>query len=131
MRYLECRLFSDAAKVNRVTLAQNQADESRLLESDRKDMEVFLARIRQFLAVLGSDTPSPIAQAPAPNQPGGVLICRNKGTEARGQRTADGFVIFKGATAVLEERPAAENYPNVLARRKDLIADGTLVEKGG
>jgi hypothetical protein len=30
---------------------------------------------------------------------------------------------------VLEERPSAESYPYVVAQRKQLIADGTLVEK--
>jgi Domain of unknown function (DUF4357) len=50
---------------------------------------------------------------------------------ARGQRTANGFVIFEGSTAVLEERPSTENYPYVVAQRKQLIADGTLVEREG
>jgi hypothetical protein len=31
----------------------------------------------------------------------------------------------------LKERPAAESYPTVLAQRKQLIADGTLVAKDG
>jgi Domain of unknown function (DUF4357) len=31
----------------------------------------------------------------------------------------------------LEERPSAEGYPYVLAQRKQLIADGMLVEKDG
>jgi predicted type IV restriction endonuclease len=60
-----------------------------------------------------------------------VLFCRNKGAEARGQRTANGFVVFHGSTAVLEQRPSAETYPYVLAQRKQLIADGTLIEKDG
>jgi len=51
--------------------------------------------------------------------------------EARGQRTADGFVIFQDSTAVLEERPSAETYPYTVAKRKQLIADGTLTNKDG
>ena len=94
-------------------------------------MEVFLARIRQLLPVLGSDILAPITQPAAQAQPGGVLFCRIKGAEARGQRTANGFVIFHGSTAVLEERPSAESYPYVIAQRKQLIADGTLVNKDG
>ncbi|MEI6150624.1 MAG: DUF4357 domain-containing protein [bacterium] len=94
-------------------------------------MEVFLARIRQLLPVLGSDILIPITQPSAPPQPGGVLFCRIKGAEARGQRTVNGFVIFSGSTAVLEERPSAENYPTVLAQRKQLVKDGTLLEKDG
>jgi Domain of unknown function (DUF4357) len=131
VRYLESRLLAEAAQVNRFALEQNQAGGSRLPESDREDMEVFLARIRQLLPVFGSDILTPIAQPAARSQPGGVLYCRIKGAEGRGQRTANGFVIFKGSTAVLEERPSAENYPYVIAQRKQLIADGTLIEKGG
>ena len=131
VRYLENRLLAEAVQVNRFTLEQNQAGGSKLPESDREDMEVFLAHIRQLLPVLGSDILAPIAQATAKAQPGGMLLCRVKGAEAKGQRTANGFVVFQGSTAVLEERPSAESYPYVVAQRKQLIADGTIVEKNG
>jgi hypothetical protein len=131
VRFLESRLLAEAARVGRFTLEQNQAGGSRLPESDREDMEVFLARIRQLLPVLGSDILTPIAQPAATPQRGGVLFCRIKGAEARGQRTANGFVVFAGSTAVLEERPSAEKYPYVVAQRKQLIADRTLIEKDG
>jgi hypothetical protein len=130
VRYLESRLLAEAAQIGRFTLEQNQAGGSKLPESDREDMEVFLARIRQLLPVLGSDILAPIAQIAAKPQPGGLLFCRMKGAEARGQRTVNGFVVMEGSTAVLEERPSAEGYPNVLTQRKQLIADGTLIEKG-
>ena len=129
VRYLESRLLTEAAQIGRFTLEQNQAGGSKLPESDREDMEVFLARIRQLLPVLGSDILAPITQSTAKAQPGGVLFCRIKGAEARGQRTANGFVIFHGSTAVLEERPSAESYPYVVAQRNQLITDGTLIEK--
>jgi hypothetical protein len=131
VRYLENRLLAEAAQINRFTLEQNQAGGSKLPESDREDMEVFLARIRQLLPVLGSDILAPIVQPAANAQPGGVLYCRIKGAEGRGQRTSNGFVIFHGSTAVLEERPSAENYPYVMAQRKQLIAEGVLTEKDG
>ena len=129
VRYLESRLLTEAAQIGRFMLEQNQAGGSKLPESDREDMEVFLARIRQLLPVLGSDILAPITQPAAKAQPGGVLFCRIKGAEARGQRTANGFVIFHGSTAVLEERPSAESYPYVIAQRNQLITDGTLIEK--
>src|ERR1035441_8750275 len=91
VRYLENRLLAEATQINRFTLDQNQAGGSKLPESDREDMEVFLGRIRQLLPVLGSDILVPIVQPTATAQPGGVLFCRIKGAEARGQRTADGF----------------------------------------
>ena len=131
VRYLESRLLAEATKVNRFTLEQNQAGGSKLPESDREDMEVFLARIRQLLPVLGSAILSPIAQPVAKSQPGGVLYCQIKGAKAQGQRTANGFVVFHGSTAVSKERPSAETYPYVVAQRKQLIDDKTLVEKDG
>jgi hypothetical protein len=131
VRYLEGRLLAEATTINRFTLEQNQAGGSRLPESDREDMEVFLARVRQLLPVLGSDLLAPIAQPAAKGQPGGVLFCRIKGAEAQGQRTANGFVVFQGSTAVLEDRPSAESYPYVIAQRKQLLAEGTLIEKEG
>lgn len=131
VRFLESRLLAEATQVGRFTLEQNQAGGSRLPESDREDMEVFLARIRQLLPVLGTDILTPIAQPATSPQPGGVLFCRVKGADARGQRTANGFVVFAGSTAVLEERPSAEKYPYTVVQRKQLIADRTLIDKEG
>ena len=131
VRYLESRLLAEASQVARFTLEQNEAGGSRLPESDREDMEVFLSRIRQLLPVLGSDLLIPVAQPSAKQQSGGVLFCRMKGAEGRGHRTPDGFVVLKGSTAVLKERQSAKKLPSVVALRTQLIADGTLVEKNG
>ncbi len=131
VRYLESRLLSEAGQVGRFALEQNQSGGAKLPESDREDMEVFLARIRQLLPVLGCDILEPVVQTAADAQSGGVLFCRNKGAEARGYRTANGFVVLKGSTAVLKERPSAGTYPYVVALRKQLISDGTLIERGG
>ena len=131
VRYLESRLLAEASQVKRFILEQNQAGGSRLPESDREDMEVFLAHIRQLLPVLGSDILSPIAQLSENTLQGGLLFCRNKGAEAKGQRTAGGFVIYQGSTAVLGQRPSAESSPFISEKRKQLAADGTLIEREG
>ena len=132
VRYLESRILAEATQVGRFKLEQNQAGGSKLPESDREDMEVFLARIRQLLPVLGSDILAPIAQPTAKNRRDGVLLCRIKGAEARGQRTANGFVVFQGSTAVLQDRPSAQQrHPFAVTMRKQLLADGTLAERDG
>lgn len=131
VRYLENRLLTEAAQVGRCTLEQNQAGGSKLPESDREDMEVFLSHIRQLLPVLGSDLLIPIGQPTAKQQSGGILFCRMKGAEGRGRRTPDGFVVFRGSTAVLQERESAKKYPYVLTLRNQLIANGTLEKKDG
>ncbi len=131
VRYLESRLLAEATQVGRFTLEQNQAGGSKLPESDREDMEVFLSRIRQLLPVLGSDLLIPVAQPAAKQQSGGVLFCTRKGAEARGHRTPDGFVVLKSSTAVLQERESAKSWPATIAIRKELIADNTLIPKDG
>jgi hypothetical protein len=131
VRYLESRLLIEAAQVGRFKLEQNQAGGSKLPESDREDMEVFLSRIRQLLPVLGSDLLTAVTQPSAKLQPGGILFCRRKGAEGHGHRTPDGFVVLKGSTAVLHERESAKNWPATIAIRKQLIADDTLIEKDG
>jgi hypothetical protein len=131
VRYLEGRLLIEATKVGRFTIEQNQAGGSKLPESDREDMEVFLSRIRQLLPALGSDILAPIAQLPTKTQPGGPLFCRIKGAEARGQRTPNGFVVFQGSTAVLQDLPSAQKHvPFVVALRKQLVAKGILARQG-
>jgi hypothetical protein len=131
VRYLESRLLAEAGQVGRFTLEQNQAGGSKLPESDRADMEVFLSHIRQLLPVLGSDLLLPIAQPAAKPQSGGVLFCHMKGAAGRGHRTPDGFVVLKGSTAVLQERESAKNWPTTIAIRKQLIADRTLIQRDG
>ena len=131
VRYLESRLLAEAVQAGRFTLEQNQAGGSKLPESDREDMEVFLSRVRQLLPVLGSDLLIPIAQPAAKQQMGGTLLCRMKGAEGRGHRTPDGSVVLQGSTAVLQERQSAKKWPYVIALREKLIADGTLVKNDG
>lgn len=131
VRYLESQLLKEAARINRVTLEQNESGGSRLPESDREDMEVFMARIRQILPVLGSDLLTPQPSAVEGRQTEGLLYCRIKGAEARGQRTPGGFVVFSGSTAVLKERDSSEAYPYVLNRRRELLAERLLVEQDG
>ncbi len=131
VRYIENRVLTEAAQVGRCTLEQNQPGGAKLPESDREDMEVFLSHIRQLLPVLGSDLLIPVGQPAAKQQSGGILFCRMKGAEGRGRRTPDGFVVFRGSTAVLQERESAKKYPYVLTLRNQLIANGTLVKKVG
>ena len=132
VRYLETRLVAEAAEINRFTLDQNQAGGSKLPESDREDMEVFLgphsatpSRPRLRPSRANRSTPRESSDRRL------VLFCRMKGAMARGQRVANGFVVLKDSTAVLEERPSADSYPYVVAQRKQLIADGTLIAKDG
>jgi hypothetical protein len=133
IRYLEGRLLSEAGRVGRFALENGQSSGSKLPESDREDMNVFLSRIQQLLPVLGSELLVPLAPPPASAaSPSVPLVCRIKGARALGQPTPDGFVVFKGSTAVLQERPAtAARQPYILRLRQSLVSDGALVESNG
>ena len=50
VRYLESRLLAEATQVGRFALEQNKAGGSKLSESERAEMEVFLSRIRQLFS---------------------------------------------------------------------------------
>jgi hypothetical protein len=132
IRYLENRLLSEAKRAGRYRLENSNTTNPKLPESDREDMEVFLSRIQQVLPVLGSDLLTPISGSGKSAKPQSELLCKNKGAIARGRRTEGGFVVFNGSTAVVSERPSAETqHPFVVALRKKLVKDQTLVEKDG
>lgn len=132
IRYLENRLLQEAKKVARYRLENANASNSKLPESDREDMEVFLSRIQQVLPVLGADLLAPVSGKSRNAKPQKALVCKNRGAEAHGLRTEGGFVVFKDSTAVAAERPSAEaQHPYVVALRRKLTLDGALVEKAG
>lgn len=130
IRYLEGRLIEEAEKVGRFRVLNGQSSGSKLPESDREDMEVFLGRIVQLLPVLGCELLAPILDAVA----SGTklrLTGKIKGATARGQRTAKGFVVFANSEAVTRDRPSAKNYvSNILKLREEFKQDGTLVLDG-
>jgi len=133
VRYLEGRLIAEAERVGRFELDNTVGSGAKLPESDREDMEVFLGRIQQLLPVLGSDLFVPLTPArESPDRPALPLVCRVKGAIARGDRTPNGFVVYKGSTAVLHERPAAlRRQPTLVAMRSEMVQSGALVEKDG
>lgn len=130
VRYLEGRLIEEAQKIARFVVMNGQSSGSKLPESDREDMEVFLGRIVQLLPVLGCDLLTPILDSTA----GGAklrLTGKIKGATAHGQRTAKGFVVFANSEAVTTDRPSAKNYvSNILKMREEFKRDGTLVPEG-
>jgi len=131
IRYLEHRLLTEAKATGRYKLDNSNGTNARLPESDREDMEVFLARIQQVLPVLGADLLIAVSGSVGTPNAEPKLVCKNKGAVARGHRTVRGFVVLQGSTAVAEERPsAATQHPFVVARRSQLLKDGTLVTDG-
>jgi hypothetical protein len=126
IRYLEGRLIEEAKKVGRFVLENDQASGAKLPEADREDMEVFLSRIRQLLPVLGCEVLTPVVKAEKTNKGNAILVFKVKGVAAEGQRTPNGFVIFKDSTATLDLRPSAPSW--VIKQRELLTSAGVLIK---
>jgi Domain of unknown function (DUF4357) len=131
IRYLEGRLIDQAKATGRAVVMNGQSSGSKLPESDREDMEIFLERIHQLMPVLGADALLPVSASPEGAAERLKLICEIKGLKAYGHLTPNGLVVLKGSQAVLKERASAHQYPNTLTTRRRLLEDGTLIEEGG
>jgi len=119
IKYLEGKLIDSGQEAGRAIIANSQASGAKLPESDQAEMDVFLSRMLRLLPVMGTSifTPSATEEVKAKER----LICRIKELTAYGQRTANGFAVFKGSQAVLAHRPSASRAK--LSRER-------LVEKG-
>jgi hypothetical protein len=95
IRYLEGRLLALAKAAGRAVVANTQGSGSKLPESDRGEMEVFLEKINQLLPVLGVDLLVPMAGSTTPDAPTSESSCtvRSKDSRLRGSgvRTASLF----------------------------------------
>ena len=130
IKYLEGKLILEAKEVNRVVLENSAISGSKLPEADTADMDEFLARIRQLLPVLGSDLLTPVISIQTGTKAAPRLFCRKLNAVAQGQRTANGFVVYKGSTAVAKDRAAsAKHTPSIVEKRALFLATGKLVRK--
>jgi len=129
IRFLEGRLIEQAREAKRAVVTNGQASGSRLPESDREDMEVFLEKMHQLLPVLGVELLVPTSSKPGGSAKKQVLRCQIKGLEARGYLVPNGFLVLKGSEAVKKERPSTAKWPQARNLRTKLLDEGTLVDK--
>ncbi len=109
----------------------NQSSGSKLPESDREDMEVFLEKMQQVLPVLGVEAFVSAVSKEQCETERELLICGIKDISASGYLTPNGLVVLSGSQAVLQERGSAKNYPGVLTQRKKLVEENDLIPKDG
>ena len=127
--YLEGRLIEQAKQAARAEVKNSQGSGSRLPESDREDMEIFLEKIHQLLPALGVEVLVPTtAQAVAVTELK-TLTCEIKGLKAKGHLTPNGMVVLAGSQAVPNERPSSQKYPWPVNMRQKLKDEGALLVK--
>jgi hypothetical protein len=83
VRYLEGRLIDQAKKAGRADVKNNQASGSKLPESDREDMEIFLGKVHQLLPVLGVELLVPTTAVEAGASAAETLSCEIKGSKPK------------------------------------------------
>jgi hypothetical protein len=131
IRYLEGRLIELAKLAGRASLTNSQATTSKLPESDRADMEIFLKKIEQLLPALGVEVLVPVAAPPESKEEARLLFCEISGIKATGHLTPNGIVVLAQSQAVLALRPSAKDYPWVVNARDQLAKDGVLLPANG
>jgi len=127
IRYLEGKLIEQARQANRALIKNGQSSGSKLPESDREDMEVFLEKIYQLLPVLGVELLVAATGTASTDAKKEMLYCEIKGLKARGRLTPNGFLVLKGSQAVLKDRASSKKYPWPLNMRQRLKEEGILV----
>jgi hypothetical protein len=123
IQYLEARLVLLAKDANRCVLDNgNMPTEPSLSEADKADAEGFLREMLLCFPVLGvSIFDKPEVKA-APKQ---LLYLKNKGVDATGYESADGFVVRSGSTATIDVVESAP--PNSIPMRKEFLARGIFI----
>lgn len=129
--HLEGRLINLAKDAGRASIKNSQGSGSKLPESDRADMEVFLEKMLQLLPALGVEVLVPIASTPQDSVEKRLLTCEIKGLKAFGHLNPNGILVLKGSQAVLKERDSTVKYPFASNIRTRLMSDGALQESLG
>nr|MDT0253734.1 GIY-YIG nuclease family protein [Endozoicomonas sp.] len=112
VRYIEGKLIEVAQAGKRAVVMNTVSSGSALPEADRAEMDVFIERVLQLLPVLGiHQFSSASALVARPSQKQGteivsakqpVLYLSVKGVSANGQRSEEGFTVFKSSRASKE-----------------------------
>lgn len=125
IEFLEHRLIAIAKEAKRCRLDNgNTPSAPSLSEAESADVEAFLEEMLLCFPVLGVSIFERPEPKPAVRQ---AFLLRNKGINAEGYESEDGFVVRQGSTAVVDEVPSIPSY--VIALRKDLLASGILVKR--
>lgn len=124
IKFLEGRLIEEARKIGEFKVINEQGSGSPLPDYERAAMEGFLIKMQILLPVLGCNVLVPKAQVSKKE----ALVCNIKGLLAYGNRSQEGFVVFKGSEAVLKPRKYAAQTRNwTFLQREKLLKSGILV----
>jgi hypothetical protein len=129
IKYLEGKIIDLGLKAGKGVIHNSQSSGARLPESDQAEMDIFLDHMLKLLPIMGTSVFSMPAEGVESNSD--RLICKIKDLVAFGNRTDNGFVVYQGSQAVIEDRPAAVRKKGThFRRRKNLVERKILVPDG-
>lgn len=122
VEYLEHRLIRLARDAKRCTLENgNEPDAPTLSESETAFIDTFLDEALLCFPTIGVD----IFEKPADQKRvSPLLFLKNKGVQAQGYESDDGFIVKKSSTAVIETVPSAHAFS--ISMREELQKNGVL-----
>jgi hypothetical protein len=129
IRYMEARLVEIAKVAKRSKLDQNSPGIPLLSRQEKAFAEGFLVHILRILPLLGVRA-FELPVETGPDQQAPVFELKGAGgANAQGQETSQGFLVYEGARARLDEVDSIQ--PWMSKARSELIESGVLVEQGG
>lgn len=129
IKYLENRLFEIAQTVNRYHVENHSTPtQSAIAESDRAEMEEFLDNIKILINTLGHKVFEEKREQKSieKQEQETFYIKSNRGANAKGEPTTDGFVVFKGSKVATSTVPSITQ--NFLRLRNELIENSVFVQ---
>ncbi|TVQ11529.1 MAG: GIY-YIG nuclease family protein [Bacteroidetes bacterium] len=129
IKYLENRLHDIGLAANRYELINTQKPtQSSISESDKAEMEEFLANILTLVSTLGYNAFEKIRQADTKEQPDKeedlFYITATRGANGIGKTTSEGFVVFENSQVA---DPVTNSYPKTMQKLRDaLITEGVI-----
>lgn len=129
-RYLEARLIQLAKEAGRARITNRSSPAPPPLpESDRADMEYFLAQLQVLLPALGfiflQPPPRVTERGPSNLAASPLFKIESVGVKAEARQLDGEFVVLKGSTARKQGTPSWDTYREL---RDKLISDGKLVD---
>ena len=131
LKYLENRLHEIASTEKRYELINNQKPtQSSISESDKAELEEFLANILTLISTLGCNAFERIRQVDTQEQTDSegnlFYISAARGAYGIGKTTSEGFVVFENSQVA---DPVTKSYPKTIQKLRDtLISEGVIVK---
>jgi len=125
IKYLENRLHDIAKSANRYKVENTLTPtQSSISESDTAEMEEYIEHVKMLVSTLGHKVFEEKREVKPKKDQNIFYIKAARGADAQGERTSDGFVVYKGSVAADSTTSSMAN--SSLRLRQALIDNGDL-----